>query len=153
MANPHPMVELWRGGLLESTHSGHAVIWGPDGIEEAWGDPTAVIFPRSSCKMIQALPLVETGAADAAGLTEALVRSDIFVQTLTEKMLTYFIKKALNLKSGSKLPGKESAGTITQQQVREIAEKKMSDLNAYDIEQAASMIAGSARSMGIQVEG
>jgi L-asparaginase II len=71
MANPHPMVELWRGGLLESTHSGHAVIWGPDGIEEAWGDPTAVIFPRSSCKMIQALPLVETGAADAAGLTEA----------------------------------------------------------------------------------
>ncbi|MFN6926162.1 MAG: asparaginase [Tabrizicola sp.] len=71
MANPHPMVELWRGGLPESTHSGHAVIWGPDGIEEAWGDPTAVIFPRSSCKMIQALPLLETGAADAVGLTEA----------------------------------------------------------------------------------
>jgi large subunit ribosomal protein L11 len=67
--------------------------------------------------------------------------------------VTYLIKKAVNLKSGSKLPGKESAGTITQQQVREIAEKKMSDLNAYDIDQAASMIVGSARSMGIQVEG
>jgi L-asparaginase II len=65
------MVELWRGGLLESTHAGHAVIWGPGGIEAAWGDPSTVIFPRSSCKMIQALPLIETGAADAVGLTEA----------------------------------------------------------------------------------
>jgi L-asparaginase II len=71
MANPHPMVELWRGGLLESTHAGHAVIWGPGGIEEVWGDPDMVIFPRSSCKMIQALPLLETGAADAVGLTDA----------------------------------------------------------------------------------
>jgi L-asparaginase II len=71
MPNPHPMAELWRGGLLESTHTGHAVIWGPGGMEEAWGDPAAVIFPRSSCKMIQTLPLVETGAADAAGLSPA----------------------------------------------------------------------------------
>lgn len=71
MPNPQPMVELWRGGLLESTHSGHAVVWGPGGMVEAWGDPEIVIFPRSSCKMIQALPLLETGAADAVGLTEA----------------------------------------------------------------------------------
>jgi L-asparaginase II len=71
MSAPQPMVELWRGGLLESAHAGHAVIWGPGGIEQAWGDPSTVIFPRSSCKMIQALPLVETGAADAVGLTEA----------------------------------------------------------------------------------
>jgi large subunit ribosomal protein L11 len=67
--------------------------------------------------------------------------------------VTYFIKKAMNLKSGSKLPGKESAGTITQAQIREIAEKKMKDLNAYDVETAMTMIAGSARSMGLQVEG
>jgi L-asparaginase II len=71
MPNPHPMVELWRGGLLESTHAGHAVICDASGVVEAWGDPAAVIFPRSSCKMIQALPLVETGAADAVGLTDA----------------------------------------------------------------------------------
>ncbi|MBA3908377.1 MAG: L-asparaginase [Rhodobacter sp.] len=71
MTKPQPMVELWRGGILESSHAGHAVIWGPGGIVEAWGDPMTVIFPRSSCKMIQALPLIETGAADAAGLTEA----------------------------------------------------------------------------------
>jgi len=67
--------------------------------------------------------------------------------------VTYLIKKAVNLKSGSKLPGKESAGTITQKQIRAIAEAKMKDLNAYDVEQAMSMIAGSARSMGLQVEG
>jgi large subunit ribosomal protein L11 len=59
----------------------------------------------------------------------------------------------MNIKSGSKLPGKDSAGTITQKQIREIAEKKMKDLNAYDVEQAMTMIAGSARSMGLQVEG
>jgi large subunit ribosomal protein L11 len=67
--------------------------------------------------------------------------------------VTYFLKKSMNIKSGSKLPGKDSAGTITQKQIREIAEAKMKDLNAYDVEQAMSMIAGSARSMGIQVEG
>ncbi len=67
-----PMVELWRGGLLEGTHVGHAVICDARGtIVEAWGDPEAVIFPRSSCKMLQALPLIESGAADAAGLTQA----------------------------------------------------------------------------------
>jgi len=67
--------------------------------------------------------------------------------------VTYFLKKAVNLKSGSKLPGKDSAGTVSQKQIREIAEKKMKDLNAYDVEAAMKMIAGSARSMGLQVEG
>ncbi len=67
--------------------------------------------------------------------------------------VTFFIKKAANLKSGSKLPGKESAGTITEAQIRDIAQKKMADLNADDVESAMSMIAGSARSMGIQVVG
>jgi L-asparaginase II len=71
MPKPHPMAELWRGGLLESTHLGHAVICDTKGIVDAWGDPSTVIFPRSSCKMLQALPLVETGAAKAAGLTDA----------------------------------------------------------------------------------
>ncbi|MCU0815274.1 MAG: asparaginase [Cypionkella sp.] len=65
-----PMVELWRGGQKESAHAGHAVVWGDSGLLEAWGNPAEVIFPRSSCKMIQALPLVESGAADAAGLTD-----------------------------------------------------------------------------------
>ncbi|MFZ1469726.1 MAG: asparaginase [Paracoccaceae bacterium] len=66
-----PMAELWRGGVLESTHLGHAVICDASGVVEAWGNPDAVIFPRSSCKMIQALPLLETGAAAARGLSDA----------------------------------------------------------------------------------
>ena len=67
-----PMVELWRGGMMESRHLGHAVVCDAAGrVVEAWGDPGAVIFPRSSCKMIQALPLLESGAAGAAGLTDA----------------------------------------------------------------------------------
>lgn len=66
------MIELWRGGMLESWHSGHAVVCDEMGeIIEAWGDPEAAIFPRSSCKMIQALPLIESGAAAQAGLSDA----------------------------------------------------------------------------------
>lgn len=72
MSSPHPMVELWRGGLLESSHVGHAVVCDGTGqIIEAWGNPETVIFPRSSCKMLQALPLLESGAAAAYGLTDA----------------------------------------------------------------------------------
>ncbi|WP_106745496.1 asparaginase [Yoonia maritima] len=63
MANPVDLVEVWRGELLECVHQGHAVICDDTGeIVNAWGDPSAVIFPRSSCKMIQALPLLESGA-------------------------------------------------------------------------------------------
>jgi large subunit ribosomal protein L11 len=88
------------------------------------------------------IPVVITAYADKS-----------FTFEMKQPPVTYFIKKAVNLKSGSKLPGKESAGTITQAQLREIAEKKMKDLNADNVDAAVSMIAGSARSMGIQVEG
>ncbi|GAA6180621.1 asparaginase [Shimia sp. NS0008-38b] len=71
MTQAVPMTEIWRGDILESMHSGHAVVCNVEGdIVEAWGDPDAIVLPRSSSKMIQALPLVESGAADAAGLTE-----------------------------------------------------------------------------------
>ena len=70
MNNPVPMVEIWRGPIVESLHLGHAVICDASGgIVQAWGDPGAVVYPRSSSKMIQALPLIESGAADAYGLT------------------------------------------------------------------------------------
>jgi L-asparaginase II len=69
MAKPVEMIEVWRGDILECLHLGHAVVCDTSGtIVEAWGNPDAVIYPRSSCKMIQALPLVESGAADAFGL-------------------------------------------------------------------------------------
>ena len=65
---------------------------------------------------------------------------------------SYFIKKAANLKSGSKTPGKATAGSITVKQVREIAEAKMKDLNATSVEGAMQIIMGSARSMGVEVK-
>ncbi len=72
MNEPFPMVEIWRGPFLESLHLGHAVICDRAGqIAQSWGDPGKVILPRSAVKMIQALPLIESGAADAFGLSDA----------------------------------------------------------------------------------
>lgn len=64
---------------------------------------------------------------------------------------SYFIKQAAKLKSGSKEPGRNIVATLTMKQVKKIAEEKMEDLNANDIDAAARIIAGSARSMGIDV--
>ena len=65
--------------------------------------------------------------------------------------VSYFIKKAAKLESGSKTPGRDKAGKITKEQVKEIAEKKMNDLNCDSVEAAMRMVEGSARSMGIEV--
>ena len=65
---------------------------------------------------------------------------------------SHFIKEAVKLKSGSKEPGRNIVGYITKKQVADIAKQKMSDLNANDIEEASKIIAGSARSMGIEVK-
>ncbi|PYE85194.1 50S ribosomal protein L11 [Phyllobacterium leguminum] len=67
--------------------------------------------------------------------------------------VSYFLKKAANLKSGSKEPGKVTAGTVSRDKIREIAEKKLKDLNANDVESAMRMVEGSARSMGLEVVG
>ena len=64
---------------------------------------------------------------------------------------TYLLKKAANLKSGSKEPGKTSAGTIKRSQVAEVATAKMKDLNATNLDAATKIIEGSARAMGLQV--
>lgn len=65
---------------------------------------------------------------------------------------SYYLKKAAKLKSGSKEPGRTTAGSVTKDQLREIAEAKMKDLNTEDVEQAMRIIAGSARSMGLTVQ-
>lgn len=70
MTQAAPFAEIWRGAFLESVHFGHAVICDDAGqIVNAWGDPDKTILPRSSSKMVQALPLITSGAADNAGLT------------------------------------------------------------------------------------
>ncbi len=66
---------------------------------------------------------------------------------------SYYLKKAAKLKKGANNPGRETAGSVTMDDCRKIAEEKMVDLNANDIEQAAKIIAGSARSMGLEVTG
>ncbi|HEX8640677.1 MAG TPA: 50S ribosomal protein L11 [Allosphingosinicella sp.] len=66
---------------------------------------------------------------------------------------TFLLKKAAKITSGAKEPGKQSAGRVTRAQLREIAEVKMKDLNANDIEAAARIIEGSARAMGLEVTG
>ena len=67
--------------------------------------------------------------------------------------ISYMIKKAAKLKSGSKTPGLAIAGKLTASQVKEIAEAKMQDLNTNDIEAASRMVEGTARSMGIEIVG
>jgi large subunit ribosomal protein L11 len=66
---------------------------------------------------------------------------------------SYFLKKAAGLDKGGETPGRESAGTVTMAQCRTIAEAKMVDLNANDLDAASKIIAGSARSMGLEVVG
>ena len=66
---------------------------------------------------------------------------------------SFFLKRAAKLEKATGTPGREFVGQVTMKQVREIAELKMADLNAYDIDKAAEMIKGSACSMGIEVVG
>lgn len=64
---------------------------------------------------------------------------------------SYYLKQVAKISSGSQKPGRDTVGKVTLSQCREIAEKKMKDLNANDLDQATKIIAGSARSMGLQV--
>ncbi len=65
--------------------------------------------------------------------------------------VSHFLKKAAKIESGAKAPGRDKSGSVTRAQVKEIAEKKMKDLNCDTIEAAMRMVEGSARSMGIEV--
>ncbi len=76
-----------------------------------------------------------------------------FTFTIKTSPASYYLKKAAKLNKGSSEPGRTIAGSVTMDQVREIAEAKMVDLNANSIDQAARIIAGSARSMGLEVKG
>ena len=92
---------------------------------------------------------LEKGAPIPTVITVYADRSFSF--TTKTPPASFLLKKAAKLKSGSKEPGKVSAGTIKRSQLAEIAEAKMKDLNANDIEAATKIIEGSARAMGLQV--
>jgi large subunit ribosomal protein L11 len=77
-----------------------------------------------------------------------------FTFAMKKPPVTYFLKKEAKIQSGSKTPGKGAkAGSISRDQIRSIAEAKMKDLNAADIEGAMAMVEGSALSMGLEVVG
>jgi large subunit ribosomal protein L11 len=93
---------------------------------------------------------MEKGAPIPVVITAFQDRSFIF--EMRTPPVSYFIKKAAKLESGSKTPGRDMAGSVTKAQVKEIAEKKLKDLNCDSIESAMRMVEGSARSMGIEVK-
>ena len=66
--------------------------------------------------------------------------------------VSFLLKQALNLKSGSKMPHKEKVGKVTQAQIEEIAKVKLPDLNGLSLESAKSQVTGTARSMGLEIE-
>ena len=76
-----------------------------------------------------------------------------FTMDIKTPPASFLLKKAAGIKSASKTPGKETIGTVSVAQLREIAETKMKDLNATDVDAAMLIVAGSARSMGIEVKG
>ena len=92
---------------------------------------------------------MEKGTPIPTVITVYADRSFSFITKLPPA--SYLLKQAAGLKSGSKEPSKISAGTVTNAQIREIAEKKMPDLNANSIEMAMKTIEGSARAMGLEV--
>lgn len=120
MAEAETLVEIWRGPFCESVHRGHAVVWDAGGdIVASWGDPDAVILPRSSCKMIQALPLIESGAADAFGLSEAQLAlscashnaAAIHTDMVTEWISALGMDPEKALRCGPQMPGDPDART------------------------------------------
>ena len=94
---------------------------------------------------------LEKGAPIPVVITIYADRS--FTFELKTPPMSHFLKKAAKIESGSKTPGRDSAGSVTKAQVKEIAEAKMKDLNCHTVEAAMKMVEGSARSMGLQVKG
>ena len=102
------------------------------------------------CKQFNAkTQSMEKGTPIPVVITAFSDRSFTFITKMPPN--SFFIKKAAKIEKGSKTPGREKAGAVTKEQVKEIAEKKMKDLNCDTIEAAMRMVEGSARSMGIEV--
>ncbi len=101
------------------------------------------------CKDYNARTAHQAGSIIPAEIT--IFQDNSFRFVLKTPPATDLLKKAAGVAKGSSDVAKDKVGTVTRQQVREIAEQKMKDLNAYDVENAMRMIEGSARSMGIRV--
>jgi large subunit ribosomal protein L11 len=94
---------------------------------------------------------IEKGAPIPVMIT--IYQDKSFSFELRTPPVSYFLKRAANIQSGAKTPGRGTVGSVTRAQVREIAQQKMKDLNCDNIEAAMRMVEGSARSMGLEVVG
>ena len=101
------------------------------------------------CKAFNAQTQGENGTTIPVVITVFEDRSFTFVTKTPPAAV--LIRQAIGIDKGSSEPHKDKVGTISQAQLREIAEKKLQDLNAHDVDQAAKIIAGTARSMGLTV--
>ena len=102
------------------------------------------------CKAFNAETAAQNGRITPVEITVYEDRSFTFITKTPPAAV--LIKEALNLAKGSSEPNRDKVGRLTQAQVRSIAETKMPDLNARDLDQASKIIAGTARSMGVEVE-
>jgi large subunit ribosomal protein L11 len=102
------------------------------------------------CKAFNAQTAQENGRIIPVEITVYEDRSFTFITKTPPAAV--LIKEALNLEKGSSEPNRDKVGRLRREQVRQIAETKMPDLNARDIEAAMLVIAGTARSMGVEVE-
>ena len=103
------------------------------------------------CKAFNAQTAQENGRIIPVEITVFEDRSFTFITKTPPAAV--LIKEALSLEKGSGVPQKDKVGSVTRAQLREIAEKKMADLNANDLDMAERIIAGTARSMGVEVSG
>ena len=101
------------------------------------------------CKAFNAQTQNENGTTIPVVITVFEDRSFTFITKTPPAAV--LIKQAIGLEKGSSEPNRNKVGTITAAQVREIAQRKMPDLNAHDVEQAAKIIEGTARSMGVEI--
>ena len=125
-------------------------------------NPSPPIGPALGQRGVNIMEFCKAFNAKTQGMTPPGQPCPTILTIYTDKSFTfeiktppasYFLKQAAKLKSGSKEPGRSVAGSVTRDQIKEIAEAKMKDLNAIDLDGAMKIIEGSARSMGLQVEG
>jgi len=144
METPHGKEDSWHNEAAGSCRSSQPIpgpALGQRGINimefcKAFNAKTQELEPGAPC------PTVITYYQDKS-----------FSMDIKTPPASYFLKKAAKVKSGANTPSRQVVGTVTVAQVKEIAEAKMKDLNANDIDGAMQIILGSARSMGIEVKG
>lgn len=124
-------------------------------------NPSPPVGPALGQHGVNIMDFCKAFNADTQGV-EAGMPIPVVITVYNDKSFTYvtktppasvLLKKAAGVNKGSSVPNKDKVAKVTRAQVEEIAQTKMQDLNAYDMDQAVKIIAGSARSMGIEVEG